>query len=438
MMSFSMMSVLIVFVSLFFSAFFSAIEIAFVSADRLRLALKRNEKGFIARSLAYFYEKEDFFIGTTLTGNTIALVVYGIYMAKIMDDPLKVALEPMITTYLSDSDSMLSLLVLLAQTLLSTLIVLLTAEFLPKSIALGNPNRLLEVLIPVMRAVYILFYPFVWLVMQLARLTVKKGFKIPYNEKSQTLGISDLHSYLQQLSHTESVATDLDVDVFKNAIEFGSLRVRDCMIPRTEIVAIDQTDSIENLRDKFITSGHSKIVVYNNDIDEVTGYCHALRMYNNPQSITEILTTILHVPAAMLVHELMTQFISTQKSIALVTDEYGGTAGIVTIEDIIEEILGDIEDEHDADDLYFIQKSENIYELSARHHIEDLNEKHKWQIPESDDYETLAGLVLHSTGTVPPAGTFIELESLSLKVTQVSGAKVELVEIKIKPTENER
>ena len=413
-----------IFISLLFSAFFSAIEIAFISADRLQLALKKNEGGQTAKLLNRFYKIEDYFICTTLTGNTISLVLYGIFMAQVLDPPLKAVFIPLF----NNNNALIETAVLGSQTLLSTMLVLAVAEFLPKSIALASPNKIIEVLIHFMGVIYFLFYPFVWIIIKSAKLFARVVFKIEDNREITLLGISDLNHYIQKLSGSQGEKSNVDAYLFQNAVEFRNLKVRDCMIPRTDIVSISTDESIEKLQQLFVESGHSKIIIYQDTIDDVIGYSHALRLFDNPRTIKGITDTIFFVPETMNTNELMMRFIATRTSMALVTDEFGGTAGIVTIEDIVEEILGEIKDEHDEEDLLFNAIDEQNFVLHGRYDIQELNEKRKWNIPEGD-YDTLGGYILEKLGTMPEVGTKIQDENFTIIVKEMQGARIESVAI---------
>ncbi len=418
-----------IFISLLFSAFFSAIEIAFISADRLQLALKQNEGGRTAKLLYRFYKLEDYFICTTLTGNTISLVLYGIFMAQVLDPPLKT----LFTKWLINNDALIETAVLGSQTILSTMLVLAVAEFLPKSIALASPNRIIEVLVHFMRAVYFVFYPFVWVIIKSAKWFTRKVFKIEEDRELPLLGISDLNHYIQKLSGSQGEKSNVDADLFQNAVEFRTLKVRDCMIPRTDIVSISIDESIEKLQQLFVESGHSKIIIYRETIDNVIGYSHALRLFDHPTTIKSVTDSIFFVPETMHTNELMMRFIATRKSMALVTDEFGGTAGIVTIEDIVEEILGEIEDEHDEEGLFFEKIDEKNFLLHARYDIQELNEKHNWNIPEGE-YDTLGGYILEKLGTMPEAGTQIKDENFTILVKEMQGARIEIIAIRFYET----
>ncbi|MEO1051493.1 MAG: hemolysin family protein, partial [Bacteroidota bacterium] len=389
------MDILVVYIllTLLFSAFFSGIEIAYVSADKLQIELKGQTGSYSSRLLSKLVRKPpSYFIGATLTGNTIALVLYGIFMANLLEPKIS---DLWFGIFGNDAPD---IAVMIIQTIVSTLIVLVTAEFLPKSLFLINPNSLLTILaIPAWIAYWVLLVP-VFLVVNLSKLIIVKILRLEYSESKPVFGLTDLNNYIQRLSEAaaEDNKVEVDAKIFTNALEFKTVRVRECMIPRTEITSIDVEGGIEELKKSFVDSGHSKILVYKDSIDDVIGYTHSSELFKKPKSITHILTPIIIVPETMLANELMIQFITEHKSLALVVDEFGGTSGIVTMEDIIEEIFGEIQDEHDEEDLPEQKVDEHTYILSARHEIDYLNDKYGWQLPEGE-YETLGGLILSIT-----------------------------------------
>ncbi len=408
--------------TLLFSAFFSGMEIAFVSADRLHIELQIKKGLWPSKIVSKFVKNPSRFIATTLVGNTLALVLYGIFMAKL--------LEPLIVMYLPEvilNDAT----IVVAQTVLSTLIVLFTAEFLPKSIFLINPNRMLNALSLPMDLIYRLMYPAVALVVSFSKLVIIKVLRLEYQEDKPAFGLTDLNNYIKKtISASEEATVELDTKIFNNALEFKTVRVRECMIPRTEIVAVETTDSIQDLQKAFIESGYSKILVYKESIDDVIGFCHSLEMFKKPKAIEGIITPISIVPETMLANELMIQFIQERKSLALVVDEFGGTSGIVSIEDIIEEIFGEIQDEHDYEEYTAQAISENTYLLSARHEIDYLNEKYGWNLPEGE-YETLGGLILYITEDLPEQGDMIELLPFTFTIQSMEDIRIETVKLQV-------
>ena len=385
--------------TLLFSAFFSGIEIAFVSADRLHIELQNKKGELTGRIVSKFIQNASRFISTTLVGNTLALVLYGIYMAKLLDPIIRSSMPEILLN---------EAVVMISQTILSTIIVLFTAEFLPKSIFMINPNWMLTIFAIPMDIIYRLMYPIVMLVVSLSKFVITKVLRQNYEEDKPAFRLTDLNNYIKNtLLADEATNVEVDTKIFNNALEFKSIRIRECMLPRTEIEAVEIEDSIEDLKKAFIDSGHSKILVYKESIDDVIGYCHSLELFKKPKSIEDILTPIIIVPETMLANELMIQFISERKSLALVVDEFGGTSGIVSIEDIIEEIFGEIQDEHDDEDWVEQELDPNTYIFSARHEIDYLNDKYNWELPEGD-YETLGGLILSLTEDLPKVGDVVK------------------------------
>ena len=420
----------IIVASLVFSAFFSGIEIAFVSADKLQIELQRKQGEVAGRILSRFINRPSYFIGTSLIGNTISLVVYGYFMALLLEPPIAGLLPEGLNPDMRD------ILVLLLQTLVSTLIVLVTAEFTPKSVFLLNPNWFLNVFALPLSLIYTLMYPIVWVITALSHFIIRRVFGLSYSEDKPVFELTDLNNFLQRNVVAQDSGSDsadlVDAKIFNNALEFKTIRVRDCMIPRTDIEAIDVEDGIEDLKDAFVETGHSKILVYRDSIDDIIGYCHSLELFKKPKDITSILTPIIIVPETMLANELMIQFITEHKSLALVVDEFGGTSGIVSIEDIIEEIFGDIQDEHDVEELIEQQLSSDIFRLSARHEIDYLNDKWGWNLP-TGDYETVGGLLLSVKEDIPEVNEEIKIGRYKFVVLGIHGNRIDTVEMTILP-----
>ncbi|WP_215226464.1 hemolysin family protein [Echinicola shivajiensis] len=417
-----------VLITLLFSALFSGLEIAFVSANKLQIELQNKQGGFTGKVLAGFVKNPGQFIGTTLLGNTVSLVVYGIFMAYL--------LEPSIIYYLGFlPDGFHGLnneaTVMIIQTIISTIIVLITAEFIPKSIFMLNPNNLLGFFALPFLVIYYLLYPLVWLIVGMSRFFITKVLNLEYSEDKPVFKITDLNSFIQNNLETEGDdSMDIDTKIFDNAVEFKTVKARDCMVPRTDIVAVDVEDNIKDLKSIFMSSGHSKIIVYKENIDDVIGYCHHLELFKKPKSIEDILTPIIIVPETALVNELLVQFISERKSLALVVDEFGGTSGIVSMEDIIEEIFGEIEDEYDSDDLIEQKVGDYEYLLSARHEIDYLNEKYDWNLPEGD-YDTLSGFILSITENIPKKGESVVYGPFTFTVVSKQEHRIDTVKLKI-------
>ncbi len=417
----------IILITLVFSAFFSGIEIAFISANKLQIEVQAKENNFISRILSGFVHNQDKFLSTTLIGNNIALVLYGIFMANLLVPVLAEVTPEAVRT---------PIVLLVGQTLIATLLVLVTAEFLPKSLFIINPNKVLRVLAIPMQVIYYLLFLATWLITGLSRFVITKLLKLPYDDSKPVYGLTDLNNYIKRIAKTNSeedklgeAILDIDEQIFSNALQFKSIRVRDCMIPRTEITAIDiNEDNIEDLRNAFVKSGHSKVLIYNNTIDEVIGYCYALQLFKKPRNIKSIVKEISLVPETMSARDLMMKFIDEHKSLAVVVDEYGGTSGLVSIEDIIEEIIGEIEDEHDTEVLLEEQVSENCYHLSARHEIDYLNEHYNWQLP-AGEYETLGGLILSITENIPAEGETITFSHYRAKILAIENNRIKSVEL---------
>ncbi len=410
-------------ITLIFSFFFSGIEIAFVSSNKLQIELQGSQGGFSGKILAGLIKKPSKFIGTTLIGNTISLVLYGMLMAQFM--------EPILINSLPESLNN-DASVLMLQTIISTIIVLFTAEFVPKSIFLINPNAMLSIFALPFLLISYLLYPIVFLIVGLSKIVIIHVLRLDYSEERPVFGLTDLNHYLKNMIKVlhEDEHIVLDKKIFYNALEFKTVRVRECMVPRTEIIAVEINEEIEALKNAFVESGHSKILVYKETIDDIIGYCHSLELFKKPKTIEELLTPIIIVPETMLVNELMIQFITERKSLAVVVDEFGGTSGVVSMEDIIEEIFGEIEDEHDEDDLVEQQLGPYSWLLSARLEIDYLNEKYGWSLPHGE-YETLGGLILSVAEDFPEKGEKIELSPYQFSVQSKEGNRLIIIRLEI-------
>jgi putative hemolysin len=415
--------ILLILTSLAFSFFFSGIEIAYLSANKLQIELQGKQGSLSGRIFSKFIKRPSLFIGTTLIGNTIALVLYGIFMAQLLEPQLHLLLpEP----FLNEAT------VLIVQTLLATLLVLFTAEFLPKSLFLINPNLMLTALAVPFNVIYYILYPLVYTVVSFSRFVITKVFRSEYSDEKPVFGLTDLNHYLKNMLKVRHEDEDIELDkkIFHNALEFKSVKVRECMIPRTEIIAVDVLDGMERLKESFIETGHSKILVYKETIDDVIGYCHSSELFKKPQRIEDILTPIIIVPESILANELMIRFINERKSLALVVDEFGGTAGLVSMEDVIEEIFGEIEDEHDEDDLVEQRLDKNTWLLSARLEIDYLNDRYGWQLP-TGEYETLGGLILSLAEDLPQPGETITLSPFTFTIQATMDNRIDTVRMTI-------
>ena len=399
---------------LLLSAFFSGMEIAFVSANKLKVELDKQSGRAYSRLLEGVLQSPAKFIATMLVGNNIALVVYGVMMAKL--------LEPTIEQYTQSS-----FLVLLIQTIISTLIILLTAEFLPKAFFRINPNKFLKVFaFPLF-----LFYYLLWPIVRITIFMSKIGLRLigaPLEEEDAVFRKVDLEEYLKSSSKDEQ--EDVEVQMLQNALDFSSVKARECMVPRTEIIAVDLSQSIEDLANIFVVTKLSKVLIYKENIDHIIGYAHSIEMFKNPTSIRSILLPIPIVPESMLANELMETFTKERKAVAVVVDEFGGTSGMVTIEDVMEEIFGEIEDEHDEEQLTEELLSDGDLRLSARLEVDYLNEKYNLDLPESEAYETLGGFLVENFESIPNEGAEITIGNYTFTAQQASETRIEIVLIK--------
>lgn len=411
-------------IALGFSALFSGIEIAFVTSDRVRVELDIQKGGLLGRCLSLFYSNPNFFISTILVGNNIVLVVYGIGAAKMI--------EPWLET-IFDNQAW----VLISQTLLSTLVILLTGEFFPKTIFRINPNRSLRLVAPFTAMLYCLLYPVSLFSTWISKLLMRLGGIKDKDTKLGIISMGDLNEYLEQTideKADEHAEVEREVQIFHNALDFSETHLRDCMVPRNEIVAvdIDSTDR-DTLSALFTSSGRSKILVYREDIDNVLGYIHVSELFTPEVDWKERLKPVVYAPETLLASKMMRRLLAEKRSIAVIVDEFGGTAGMVTLEDLMEEICGDIQDEHDSTDIVERQLAPDVWEFSGRIEIEHLNETYHFDIPESDEYQTLAGYILCETGQIPAQGETIELGPLRLEVTRKSASRLELIKLTRNP-----
>jgi CBS domain containing-hemolysin-like protein len=411
---------LIIVISLLFSAFFSGTEIAYLQSNRLKIEIDRKQGGLSAKILSFFARNESKFITMLLLGNNIALVVYGIFMGDLIVDML----------FSSYSESVaLPWNVLLVQTLISTLIILVTAEFLPKTIFRINPNRTLSILAFPLVIVYGILYVLTLFITFISNLILGLfGSKSEIGEVN--FGAIDLDDYLRKSTRIQTdKEQDYEVKMFHNALNFNKVKARDCLIPRTEIRAVNIEQSIEELKTEFVKSGYSKIMVFRDTIDNIIGYVHSFEMFKNPDNITEILRPVGIVAESMPVNKLLSQFIKQKQGITIVVDEYGGTAGIITMEDVVEEIFGEIEDEHDSEHLIEEQHEESVYTFSGRQEIEYINNEYNLDLPESDEYETLAGLIVIVHENFPNEGDVIEIDNFHFEILECSNSKIEKIKI---------
>lgn len=411
-------------VTLLFSAFFSGMEMAFISANRVRLELDNQKAGTTSSIIKYFYSHSERFISTMLVGNNIALIIYGILMASL--------LNPIIGKLISNE-----FIIVLLQTILSTIIILITAEYLPKALFKLNPNMMLRIFAVPLYGIYWILYPISSFSTLLSH-GILRIFGVPIiKESKSSLTKVDLDFFVQKgidsVDETDEDNDQQELQLFQNALDFSNVRVRDCMIPRSELTAVSIDTSFAKLNKLFVETGYSKIPVYKDDIDNLIGYIHSSEMFKKPKQWTSKIISIPFVPETMAANKVLRTLMEQKKSIAAVVDEFGGTAGVITMEDLFEEIIGDIEDEHDHIQLIEKKISENEYEFSGRLEISRINEDFGLKLPESEEYLTLAGLVLHELQSFPHEGDIIELEEehLSMVIAKTSATKIELIRLKV-------
>jgi len=396
-------------------------EIAFVSANRFKIEVDRKKGTLSSSIIGQFLEKPSQFISALLVGNNIALVVYGIVMANV--------LEPWILTFTQEES-----LILILQTILSTLLILVTAEFLPKAFFRIDPNRMLEVFAIPAKVFYVLLFPLVWLIDRFSKQVLSSLFKVRLNEEQMTFGRSDLDEYVNEFTNSnnnEEEEVDSEIQIFRNALNFSDIKVRECMIPRVDIVAMDINDEIEELQAKLIETGLSKILIYRDDIDNIIGYVHSFELFQKPKAIKNIIRPISLVPESTKVKDLLTQFGQQHRSVAVVLNEFGGTAGMVTVEDIVEEIFGEIEDEHDVEEVVEDKISDYEFRFSGKLEIDYINQTYGLELPESEDYETLAGFIIEHHQSIPEEKEKIILGDFLFTITKMESTRIEEVILRI-------
>lgn len=416
--------------ALVLAGFFSAVEMAYVSVNRLYFELHSKQGPLGEKLVSSFLKNPILFIGTTLTINTLFLVLYSVLGVT--------ALNPLLMLLLPADWSDLEFVFILIETLVLTIIFLPVADYVPKSLALIHPDRFLEALAVPLWVIYKTIAPLVRLLVGTARFFIQYVMGKRNPEIRPVFGLTDLNQYLQQLNQKADPEEELEIDaqIFNNAIEFRDIRVRDCLVPRTEITAIEVDDSVEDLRNAFQHSGHSKILIYRDTIDDVIGYCHALALFKKPATVQEIITPILTVPETMPAQDLLLRFLSERKSLAVVVDEFGGTAGIVSLEDMVEQIFGEIQDEYDTSEDWTNQQiDENTWLLSARHEIDDLNSTYGWSIPEGS-YDTLGGLILATNEDLPQVGDVIEFAPFTFTIVSMNGSRIDTVRVRRNPADD--
>ena len=402
------------------SAFFSGIEIAFVSSNKLQLELDKGNENISSKIISLFSRNESNFITTMLIGNNISLVVYGIAMTKL--------LTPIFQDYFFDT-----YVLLLIQTIVSTLIILVTAEFLPKSIFKIYPNTTLRLFSFPICCFYILFYPFALLFLNGSKIIIKIFFGQNLSESKHFFNKTDLDEYLTHInSNNEQAPNSVEVEMLQNTLQLSSKKIRECMIPRTEIIALNVNSTVKELKEKFIETKLSKILIYKNNIDNIIGYVHSSDLFRNPRNIRSLLLPIPFVPETMFAMQLLSDFIDGDKGVAIVVDEFGGTSGMITIEDVTEEIVGEIEDEYDVDQQLIEKISDNEYLILARIDVLLLNKNLNLDIPESEEYETLAGYVLNYFENIPKIDEIIDQDEFKIIIKEVDDRSVIKILLQIK------
>jgi len=415
------MSILIgILICLLLSAFFSGLEIALIASNKLLLEIDKKQKNLPSLLISIFSKNKPIYITTMLIGNNLSLVIYGIFMAKLM--------EPFLANYITSE-----LTIRFLQTLISTLIILFIAEFLPKNLVQINPNIVLRIFAIPIFFFYILFFPFSFLINNLINFFIKNKKrdeeKIIFS-KIDLFYLLDNKTSKELISETTKKQKD-NLQLFKNVLEFSKIRVRDCMIPRAEIVAVDYNTTLEDLKKRFVETGLSKIVIYENEFDNIIGYITLKSLFKKPFFLKQHIIPVTFVPETMYANTLLHQLIQEHKSLAIVIDEYGGVSGLVTIEDILEEIFGEIVDEHDSINLIEKQLNDNEYIFSGRLEIEYINEKYSLNLPESEDYDTLAGFIFHHYANIPATNEIINIDNYQFKILKATSKKIELVKLTI-------
>ena len=409
-------------IAMAFSAFFSGMEIAFVSSNKLRFEMDRNEQSINSRILSIFYHNPNNFISTMLVGNNIALVIYGILMAELIEQQL-------LAEFIENE-----FLLVLIQTIISTLIILVTGEFVPKTLFKINPNFTLNLLAIPTFICYIILYPISKFASTLSGiLLLLTGTKINKEASDKAFTKVDLDHFIQSSIQDSDNDAEIntEVKIFQNALDFSNIKVRDCIVPRTEIIAIENDATVEELKALFIEKGISKIIVYKDNIDDIIGYIHSSELFHEPTDWHQCIRQLPFVPETMSANKLMKLFMQQKKSLAVVVDEFGGTSGIVALEDLVEQIFGEIEDEHDTTSYVAKSLGNNEYVLSARLDVEKANELFSLDLPESDEYQTIGGLILHQYQSFPKAHEIITLDKFQFRIIKVTATKIELIRLKV-------
>lgn len=413
----------IIILCLILSAFFSGMEIAFISSNKIYLEIEKKQDGFLSRILTKLTRKPSKFIAAMLVGSNIALVIYGFYVSDLV-----------LKWIVAGGYSLTLWSAILIQTVVAALVMLLTAEFLPKVFFQIYANSLIKFFALPAYLFYVVFYYISTFIMWLSDLILKRFFKTGDDPVQLFFSKVELGNYInEQMSTMEDQhEVDSEIQIFQNALEFSGVKARDIMTPRTEISAIDVFDTVDQMRDMFVETGYSKILVYQNSLDDIIGYVHSFELFRSPKSIKSVFIAVEYVPETIFIKDVMKLLIKKRKSVAVVLDEYGGTAGIITIEDIVEELFGEIEDEHDSDEELIEKELEpGTYIFSSRLDVEYLNDQYKFNIPESDSYGTLGGFIVNHTKEIPQAGTQIYIENYHFTIEEATGQKIGLVKMTV-------
>lgn len=412
--------IIIILVSVIFSAFFSGMEIAFVSANKLHIELEKKREGYVPKILNKITQKSSKFITTMLVGNNISLVIYSYYMGVFLADCLPQGVLNKFS-------------LLLLQTIISTLVILVTAEFLPKAIFRIYANEVLKLFAIPAYFFYVLFHFFSEFITLISDFFLKIFFKTASNEEQKVFSKEELGNYITEQLETgnEDDEMDSEIQIFQNALEFQNVKAREVMVPRTEVVAVEIHENVTKLQTTFIDSGLSKVLVYKTSLDDVIGYVNAFELFKRPKTIKSILLPVEIIPESMMINDVLNSLMKKRKSVAVVVDEYGGTSGIVTVEDIVEELFGEIEDEHDTQEYLEEKISDNIFNFSARLEIDYLNEQYNLNILKSEAYETLGGFIIEHTENIPQENELLFIESFKIKIHKMSGAKIDEVHIEV-------
>ncbi len=410
--------IIIILISILLSAFFSGMEIAFVSANKMHIELEKKKDIFLSKILSNLTKKPSKFITTMLIGNNISLVIYGYFMG----DLLMTFLSPYIHN---------NFLILLSQTLISTIIILVTAEFLPKAIFRIYANETLKIFALPAYLFYILFHFVSQFITFISDFFLRVFFNTKEDQVKLAFSKTELGNYISEQLESVDNEIDSEIQIFQNALEFHNVKAREAMIPRTEIIAVEVHESLKNLNHLFIETGLSKIMVYNNSLDDIIGYVHTFELFKKPKNIRSMLLPIEIVPETMMIHDILNDLIKKSKSVAIVLDEYGGTSGLITVEDIIEELFGEIEDEHDSTTLLEEKINDREFNFSTRLEVDYLNETYDLNLKENNTFETLGGLIVHHTENIPSTGEIIEIDNYQFTILKESTSKIEEVRLKV-------